>query len=107
MDELEQKLGAVLNDPEMMGKILSMAQSLGGGEKEAPPEGFPDPGLLKQLGGLARGSGIDARQQNLLQALEPYVNGLRLRKLEKAMRTAKTVRMATGLLAAGKTFAGR
>lgn len=107
MDELEQKLEAVLNDPEMMGKILSMARSLGGGEKEAPPEGFPDPGMLRQLGALARGSGVDPRQQNLLQALEPYVNGLRLRKLEKAMRTAKTLRMATGLLAAGKPFAGR
>ena len=107
MDELEQKLGAVLNNPEMMGKILSMAQSLGGSEKEAPPEGMPDPGMLKQLASLARGGSMDPRQQNLLRALEPYISGIRLRKLEKAMQTARTLRMATGLMAAGKPFPGR
>ena len=41
--------------------------------------------MLRQLGALARGSGVDPRQQNLLQALEPYVNGLRLRKLSSFM----------------------
>ena len=29
MDEMEQKLGAVLKNPELMQKIMSMAQSLG------------------------------------------------------------------------------
>ena len=106
MDDFEQKLGAVLNDPEMMGKILSMARSLGAAEKEAPPEGLPDPGMLKQLSGLARQSGIDSRQQALLRALEPYLSGTRLRKLEKAMRAAKLARLASTLLGSGSLFAG-
>ena len=32
MDEMEEKLGAVLNNPQMMQQIMSMAQALGGGQ---------------------------------------------------------------------------
>ena len=106
MDDIEQKLNAVLNNPEMMGKILSMAQSLGGGEAQQAPANLPDPGMLKQLGGLAKQGGVDSKQQNLLKALEPFVAAERLRKLERAMRAAKMARMATGLLSSGKLFAG-
>lgn len=107
MDDMEQKLSAVLNNPEMMGKILSMAQSLGGGEAQSPPPTMPDPGMLKQLSGLARQSSVDPKQQNLLKALEPFLSVERLRKLERAMRAAKMARMATGLLGSGKLFTGR
>ena len=36
MDDFENKLGQILGNPEMMGKIMAMAQSFGG--QEAPPE---------------------------------------------------------------------
>jgi len=39
MDELENKLGAILGNPEMMQKIMAMAQSLG---SEAPKD-HPSP----------------------------------------------------------------
>lgn len=107
MDDMEQKLNAVLNDPEMMGKIMAMAQSLGGGESQTPPDSLPDPGMLKQLAGFARQSGADPRQQNLLKALEPYLSQAKLRKLERAMRAAKMARMASTVLGSGKLFAGR
>ena len=100
MGELEEKLGAILNDPEAMGKIMSMAQALGGQEppKEAPKEPpappLPDMAMLQKLSGLARGSTIDKEQQTLLKALHPYLSSGRLRKLENAMRAAKMARLA-------------
>ena len=40
MDEMEQKLGAVLGNPELMQKIMAMAQSLG---QPAQPAQEPPP----------------------------------------------------------------
>ena len=42
MAELEDKLGAVLNNPQLMQQIMSMAQSLG--QQSSPPPS-PEPQL--------------------------------------------------------------
>lgn len=100
MDEMENKLGAILNNPEMMGKIMNLAQSLGSTQsEEAPnsqPQSFPDIdiGLLQRLSGAARQGGIDQKQKSLLSALSPYVSSRRISKLERAMRAAKMANMA-------------
>lgn len=113
MDEMEEKLGAILGNPEMMGKIMSMAQALGSQEpkqeKEAPPEPMPDLGMIKKLSGLSRQSGVDRQQQALLRALEPYLSSQRLRKLENAMRSAKMAKLAISVLGVqgGKFSTGR
>ena len=39
MSEMEDQLGAILGNPQMMEKIKSLAQSLG--QSEAPPQGKP------------------------------------------------------------------
>ena len=120
MGELEEKLSAILNDPEAMGRIMSMAQALGSQEppREAPPEppreqkpsvSMPDMAMLQKVSGLARGSSIDKEQQTLLKALHPYLSSRRLRKLENAMRAAKMARLAAIALGAqgGKIPSGR
>ena len=105
MDDLESKLSSVLNDPEMMGKIMAMAQSLGGSspddqqnreEAGALPE--IDLGMLRRLSGLVGQGNIDSQQKNLLQALNPYLSRQRLQKLENAMRAAKMARLAVSAL---------
>ena len=107
MEELSEKLGAILNDPQAMQSILSMAQSLGSslpaGEETPQPSMpiMPDPAMLQTISGLAAGSGIDDRQQSLLNALQPYLSSQRLGKLEKAMRAAKMARMASVFLHSG------
>ena len=78
MDEMEQKLGAVLGNPELMQKIMAMAQSLG--QPAQPPQEPPqapemDFAMLQRLSGLARQSGIDSQQRALLTALKPYLSG--------------------------------
>ena len=106
MDDMEQRLGAILNDPQMMQRIMSMAQSLGAqspGKPEAPPRqenSFPeiDVATLQKLSGLARSSSIDQREQALLRALGAYLSKERIGKLEKAMRAAKMAKLASSAL---------
>lgn len=110
MDEMEQKLGAVLGNPELMQKIMAMAQSLGQPAQQSsqppqPPEPSPAPGIdiamLQRLSGLSRQSGIDSQQRALLSALRPYLSSERVSKLEKAMRAAKLARLASSVLGSG------
>ncbi len=105
MEELEAKLGTILSDPEMMGKLQAMAQSLGMDQGQAPPQETPgfsvpelDPAMLSKIAGIAGKSGIDANQRALLNALGPYLSHRRLQKLERAMQAAKMAQLATGLL---------
>lgn len=107
MDDMQAQMGAILGNPEMMQKIMAMAQSLQGNQqesqpqKESPPPVMPniDMGMLQKLSGFANQSGIDNNQKNLLQALGPYLSNDRVNRLEKAMRAAKMARLASGLLA--------
>ncbi len=108
MAEMEEKLQSVLNNPQLMQQIMSMAQSMGQSqnpkpEPEAPGPKLPDfdPALLQKLSGLAGQSNIDRDQQALLKALHPYLPRNRVHKLEKAMRAAKMARMASAFLNAG------
>lgn len=107
MGELEDKLASVMNDPAMMQKIMSLAQSLGSSQpqqepvqqkQEAPPLPDIDLSMLQKLSGFARQSGIDKNQQTLLHALTPYISRQRVARLERAMRAAKMAGLATNLL---------
>ena len=108
MDDLESKLGAIMNDPDMMQKIMSMAQTLNGAQpkQESAPNPFPDIdiSLLQKLSGFMGQSNIDSNQQNLLRALGPYLQTDRIHRLEKAMRAAKLARLASGFLGSGNFF---
>ncbi|MGM9572262.1 MAG: hypothetical protein ACI3ZR_08615 [bacterium] len=107
MADLEQQLSAVMNNPEMMEKIMALAQSMQNSpptdkkapEKE-PSQSFPDIDLsmIQKLSGFAQKSGIDNNQRALLQALRPYLSGNRISRLERAMRAAKMAGFATSLL---------
>jgi len=109
MDELEQKLGAVLNNPQLMQQIMSMAQAMGSQQPQTEPQKQPeqqampaiDPGMLTKLAGLSRQSSIDRDQQTLLKALNPYLSKDRIGRLERAMRAAKMAKLAGSFLGSG------
>lgn len=115
MAELEERLAAVLNDPNMMQQIMNMAQSFNTSAPAAEPgpaapeEAGPpiDLKMLKQLSGFAQRGNIDSNQRTLLKALGPYLSRDRIGKLEKAMRAAKVAQMTSGLLSASQFQAGR
>ena len=105
MDELQEQLTGILNDPATMQKIMSMAQALGGelpqSKQErpaAPPLPDIDPGMIQKLSGLAKQSSIDKREQALLRALSAYLSKDRISRLEKAMRAAKMAKLASSSL---------
>ncbi len=124
MEGLEEKLGAVLNNPLLMQQLMSMAQSLG---NQAPPPQEPpqqpqqtsapaqsplpdldiDIGMLQKLSAMAQGSNIDQHQQALLSALAPYLHDDRISRLEKAMRAARLARAASSAFGGSIPFFGR
>jgi hypothetical protein len=106
MDQMEDKLGTILNNPQLMGQIMQMAQSLG--QSSPPPEQkssspLPDfdPAMMRNLASLAGQGTVDNNQQALLRALNPYLSRRKVEKLEKAMRAARIARMASGFLGQG------
>ena len=123
MDDFESKIGSILENPEAMQKIMSIAQSLNLGNNDAQNEPafsdikqdnsantFPDIdfSLVQKLSGFAKNSSIDKNEQTLLRALGPYLSRDRILKLEKAMRAAKMAKMASTLLGTTALFsAGR
>lgn len=115
MDDMEAKLGAILNNPQMMQQIMALAQNFGQTEgtpkqeakepvrEEAAPV-LPDIDLsmIQKLSSFAGKSSIDRNQQTLLKALSPYLSRQRISKLERAMRAAKMASMATVLIGNGR-----
>ena len=106
MDAMEDKIGSILQNPEMMQKIMALAQSLNSTPSaETPKEqhtasAIPDIdlGMLQKISGLAKQGNIDNQQQNLLRALHPYLSSQRIQKLENAMRAARMAKIAASIL---------
>ena len=84
MDDLETKLGEILSNPQMMQQIMGLAQSLGqasGNTGVNAPPSVPDLSAMQAISGVLSQSNMDAQQRNLLNALSPYLNQERIRKL--------------------------
>ncbi len=111
MDDMEEKLGAILNNPQMMQQIMSMAQGFQDSSKKGPPpkqespreSGIPelDLGTIQKISKLARQSTPDKREQALLRALGAYLTKDRIGRLEKAMKAAKLAKVASAALGPG------
>ena len=104
MAEMDDKLGAILNNPAMMQQIMALAQSMG--SQSPPPEpppkqDGPDPAMMQKMMTAFQASGVDAHQRALLSALNPYLTRDRISRLERAMRAAKLAGMATAFLGGG------
>ena len=120
MSEMEEKLGAILNNPQMMQQIMSMAQAMSAAQpqrEEPPRQQEPpqpkspdiDPRMLQSIAGIARQNGVDQNQQALLRALSSYLSRERIQKLERAMRAARMANAASTFLNSGglQLFGGR
>ena len=95
MDEIGEKLDALLNDPKQFGKIAQLASSIlgdGGGKQE--PELDVDMGQLRRMMSALRGGGHDSANRHLLEAMKPYLAEKRRRKIDRAMKLARLASLA-------------
>ena len=110
MENMEEKLSSILENPQMMQRIMSMAQNLSQApaQPDPPAPAVPDldPAIMGKLLNLAGNAGPDRNQQTLLKALAPYLASARIQKLEKAMRAAKLAGLASTFLN-GNLMTGR
>ena len=110
MSELEERLNAVLSNPQLMQQIASMAQAMGANsspeqidhkqDSTVPASAF-DPTMLQNMAQTIGQTGVDSNQKALLQALTPFLSGHRVQKLERAMQAAKLAGAASAFLNAG------
>ncbi len=113
MGELEDKISAVLGDPEQLGRLTKMAQDLMGGADGAgdrlkglfggsssPDTGGEEREMLRGMTHLMQGLSQRNEHTALLEAMKPYLTEKRRNKMDKAMRLAKMARVAE--LAFGK-----
>ena len=117
MGEMEEKLSAIMNNPQMMQQIMAMAQAMNTPQQKPEPpkqespkqDPFPeiDLGMIQKLGSLAKQSGIDKREQGLLTALGAYLSRDRISRLERAMRAAKMAKMASAFMGPQGLLPGR
>ena len=117
MAEFEEKLGAILNNPQAMGQIMALAQSLGGDNPSPPPPAEAQDAVFEPVtfetpdtpseASSADGLDLDPRllamgmkaisayqdpnndKAKLLQALRPFVKETRYRKVDKAVQIAR------------------
>ena len=103
MENMESQLNAILGNPQMMEQIMSIAQNFQTEPEPAQPSPMDsapeiDFAMVQKLTSLIGKTGIDNHQKALLNALGPYLNAQRIRKLEKAMRAARLAGMASTFL---------
>ena len=110
MAEFEDKLNAVLSNPELMGQILSMAGSLNQQPSAPPPPPPPsanfgsmpfDPGAMAAMMQMLKATQLEPRQRNLVQALRGFVPEDRLVRLEKAMQASLIAKFASAAMNQG------
>ena len=98
MSELEDRINALLQSPEDMERIASMASRLMGQiAPETPAESDGSGEMLKMAGKILQGMNTGG-QKALLAGMAPYLAEERRRRLERALRIASAARAATAAL---------
>jgi hypothetical protein len=123
VSEFDEKLNALLSDPDRMAQIMQMAQALSGNVSpppqqpataSAPPPlstpdngedllssltGSIDPGFLMRLLPLVRELSTDnsSNARTLLYALRPYLKQERQLRIERALQLAKLLHIGKKL----------
>lgn len=99
MDDISEKLSALLNDPDGMNRIKSMAENLLGTKAEQPQKNSADDldidigaltGILKKM----KGSGANDSRINLLLALKPNLSKEKQARVDNAIKILKLIEIA-------------
>lgn len=102
MDDLNAKLGAILNDPAAMKEIAALASSLGVDAQSAQqpaPAPAPTPvdsmglGAMSALMPLLGSFKAEDETTRLLDAIRPFLSEERRQKLDKAKKLIRIMRL--------------
>ena len=94
-DSFNEKLKAVLADPEAMAKISAIASSLGSGGEPSPPERESAPAFAPQSAPAPKPSAKDPRL-DLLFALRPLVGEGKKKRIDDLMQIATVASLLGG-----------
>jgi len=100
VDELGDRLNAILENPGQLERLTQAAKSIMGEKAQhgsAPEKNDPDfldPAMLKKLGSLMNRGGAHDDKRMLLEAMKPYLSEKRRKKLDNAMKLAKLASIA-------------
>ena len=96
MGELEERLNALLQNPEDMGRIAQMASRLMGqiAPEEEKKDSGPDPGMMGAVGRILGNLNDNGGKKQLLAGMSPYLAPKRRQRLEKSLRIASAARLA-------------
>ncbi len=120
MSEFDEKLNALLSDPDRMAQIMQMAQTLSGASAQPqpqppppPPQSAPasggdflssltgglDPKLLMRLLPVVQelSSDSNSNARTLLYALRPYLKQERQARVERALQLARLLHIGKKL----------
>ena len=104
MDDLSEKLSALLSDPDSISKIKDMAQNILGNqqpEKSITPSGDVDVSALAGMLKLLKQNGKDDSRIQLLLALRPNLSAEKQGKVDAAIKILKLTELAPLLKDAG------
>ncbi|MBR6533593.1 MAG: hypothetical protein IKT44_04125 [Clostridia bacterium] len=108
MDDLNQKLAQILNDPESMNRVKEMAQSiLSQSEKQEQKEdsvfGIPDSAELMNIMSIVSklNQKNDDARTNLLSALKPHLSEPKQEKVDTAIKILRLLDLLPALKESG------
>ena len=108
MDDLNQKLAQILNDPESMNRVKEMAESiLSQNEKEEKPEdsvfGIPDSTELTNIISIVSklNQKNDDARTSLLAALKPHLSEPKREKVDTAIKILRLLDLLPALKESG------
>ena len=103
-NDFQNKLGAILNNPEMLKTIASMADSIGNGNAESGIQDEGSSGISDRSAGeiaselqsvmSSINSASDSRI-NLLMALKPYMRTNRAENMDTAIKILKLTKLTS------------
>lgn len=112
MDELNEKITRILNDPGSIQQIMQIAASLGGAAPDSNTEAaqgkppvIPQPEMLENFTNLLHhAEKQEKKQEALVHALRPYLKPGHQERLERAMQIARLSHLAGAAIRSGKIF---
>ena len=99
MDDISQKLSAILNDPEGMEKIKTLAENMLGGSEPQKQEGpLDDLGIdmitLTKMVNMLKNKREESDRIKLLLALRPHLSEEKQQKVDTAVKILKLLDIA-------------